>query len=111
MSFKTILEGIMFTKKYLKTKNVCRVRFKLQKEVIGPAEKVNLVGGFNNWDESAGAMKKLKNGDFSAVLDLELERSYQFRYLVDDTRWINDEKADIYLPSPFHGEDNSVITI
>ena len=100
----------MFTKKYLKTKNVCRVRFKLQKEVIGPAETVNLVGGFNNWDESAGAMKKLKNGDFSAVLDLELERSYQFRYLVDDTRWINDEKADIYLPSPFHGEDNSVIT-
>ena len=101
----------MFTKKYLKNKNVCRVRFKLQKEVIGPAETVNLVGVFNNWDESAGAMKKLKNGDFSAVLDLELERSYQFRYLVDDTRWINDEKADIYLPSPFHGEDNSVITI
>jgi len=101
----------MFTKQYLKTKNVCRVRFKLQKKVIGPAETVNLVGDFNNWDENAGAMKKLKNGDFTAVLDLDLERSYQFRYLVDGTRWINDESADIYLPSPFRGEDNSVITI
>jgi 1,4-alpha-glucan branching enzyme len=101
----------MFKKQYLKTKNVCRVRFKLHKKVIGPAEKVNLVGDFNNWNESAGAMTKLKNGDFSTVLDLDLERSYQFRYLVDGTRWINDESADIYLPSPFQGEDNSVITI
>lgn len=101
----------MVTKKYLKTKNVCKVRFKVHKEVIGTAETVNLVGDFNNWDENAGAMKKLKSGDFSAVLDLEPERSYQFRYLVDDTRWINDESADIYLPSPFPGEDNSVVTI
>ena len=101
----------MFTKQYLKTKELCRVRFKVQKKVIGTAEKVNLVGDFNNWDEKGGTMKKLKSGDFSTVLDLELDRSYQFRYLVDDTRWINDESADIYLPSPFHGEDNSVITI
>lgn len=101
----------MFTKQYLKTKDVCRVRFKVQKDVIGTAETVNLVGDFNNWDESSGAMKKLKSGDFSAVLDLELERAYQFRYLVDDSRWINDENADIYLPSPFPGEDNSVVTI
>lgn len=101
----------MFTKQYLKTKDICKVRFKVQKNVIGSAETVNLVGDFNNWDERAGAMKKLKNGDFSAILDLELDRSYQFRYLVDDTRWINDESADIYLPSPFPGEENSVITI
>jgi 1,4-alpha-glucan branching enzyme len=101
----------MFTKKYLKTKDVCRVRFKVQKKVIGTAEKVNLVGEFNDWDERAGTMKKLKSGDFSAVLDLELDRSYQFRYLVDDSRWINDDKADVYLPSPFQGEENSVITI
>ncbi len=101
----------MFTKQYLKSKKVCKVRFKLQKKVIGPAETVHLVGDFNNWDENAGAMKKLKNGDFSAALDLELDQSYQFRYLVDDSRWINDESADLYLPSPFQGEDNSVITI
>ncbi|MCG8552490.1 MAG: isoamylase early set domain-containing protein [Desulfobacterales bacterium] len=101
----------MFTKQYLKTKDVCRVRFKVQKKVIGTAKKVNLVGDFNNWDENGVAMKKLKSGDFSTVLDLELDRSYQFRYLVDDTRWINDESADVYLPSPYKGEDNSVITI
>ena len=101
----------MVTKQYLKTKDVCRVRFKVLKDVIGTAKTVHLVGDFNDWDENAGAMKKLKSGDFSAVLDLELERSYQFRYLVDDSRWVNDESADIYLPSPFPGEDNSVVTI
>lgn len=101
----------MFTKQYLKTKDVCRVRFKVQKKVIGEAKKVNLVGDFNDWDEKGGMMKKLKSGDFSTVLDLDLDRSYQFRYLVDDSRWINDESADVYLPSPYQGEDNSVITI
>ena len=101
----------MFTKQYLKTKDVCRVRFKVHKNMIGVARTVHLVGDFNNWDERAGTMRKLKSGDFSAVIDLEPERSYQFRYLVDATRWINDESADIYLPSPFPGQDNSVITI
>lgn len=101
----------MFTKQYLKTKDVCRVRFKLQKDMIGEAKSVYLVGEFNDWNERTEPMKRLKNGDFSMVLDLAPERSYQFRYLVDDSRWLNDESADIYLPSPFPGVDNSVITV
>lgn len=101
----------MFTKQYLKTKDVCRVRFKLYKKQIGPVNKVNLVGDFNSWDETAGSMKKLKTGDFSMVLDLKPDRAYQFRYLIDDTEWVNDESADAYLPSPFPGVDNSVIAL
>lgn len=101
----------MFTKQYLKTKDVCRVRFKLQKKQIGQVTSVTLVGEFNNWDETGCPMSKLKNGDFSLTMDLKPEQAYQFRYLIDGARWVNDESADAYLPSPFPGVDNSVIAL
>lgn len=101
----------MFSKQYLKTKDVCRVRFKLNKKQVGAVDTVTLVGEFNDWDEAGSPMKRLKNGDFSLVLDLAPDRAYQFRYLVDSTRWMNDEEADAYLPSPFPGVENSVIAL
>lgn len=101
----------MFTKQYLKTRNACKVRFKLSLKQVGPVDTVSLVGDFNDWDEAGCPMKKLKNGDFSLVMDLKPDRAYQFRYLIDNTRWINDEQADDYRPSPFPGVENSVITL
>lgn len=101
----------MFTKKYLKTKPICKVTFKALKKNIGPAHSVILTGEFNNWDISAPVMKKLKTGDFTVSMDLDADRAYQFRYLVDGKNWHNDESADAYLPSPFPGIDNSVIAL
>jgi 1,4-alpha-glucan branching enzyme len=101
----------MFTKKYHKTKPLCKVTFKVLKKDIGPAESVKIIGEFNNWDEQATPMKRLKNGDFSYMMNLEKDKSYQFRYLVDDERYINDKDADIFLPSPYPGVDNSVIAL
>ncbi len=101
----------MFKKQYLKTKDVCKVTFKVFKTQVDGAHMVRLVGEFNNWDVRTAPMNRLKNGDFTFRLDLEPEKAYQFRYLVDDERWVNDESADSYLPSPFPGVDNSVIAI
>ena len=101
----------MFTKKYLKTKPICKVNFKMLKKHIGPAESVHIIGEFNDWDTKSCPMKKLKSGDFSFQIDLEKDRAYQFRYLVDNQTWLNDEDADAYLPSPFPGIDNSVIAL
>ncbi len=101
----------MFTKKYLKSKPVCKVTFKLFKAQTAHVETVHIVGEFNQWDVTAAPMKKLKNGDFTCVLDLENDRTYQFRYLFDDKEWANDDTADHYSPSGFPGVDNSVISI
>ena len=101
----------MFTKSYLKSKPICKVTFKVLKKNIGPAQTVKIVGEFNNWDLTTPSMKKLKNGDFSYIIDLHKDTAYQFRYLVDDEKWVNDEDADAYLPSPFPGIDNSVIAL
>lgn len=101
----------MFTKKYLKTKPICKVTFKILKKDIGPAKSVNITGEFNDWNTESTPMKKLKSGDFTFHIDLVKNKAYQFRYLVDNEKWVNDNSADAYYPSPFPGVDNSVISL
>lgn len=100
-----------FKKQYLKSKPVCKVTFKLSKEEAKEADLVRIVGDFNDWDTTAAPMKKLKDGGFTATIDLPKDNQYQFRYLLDDQAWENDWQADQYLPSPVSFEDNSVISL
>jgi 1,4-alpha-glucan branching enzyme len=98
-------------KQYLKTKPVCKVTFRLQKEMAKSAKTVNIVGDFNNWDIYATPMKKSKNGSFTVTLDLGLDTEYQFRYLIDETKWENDWNADKYVPTPYGNAENSVVVV
>jgi len=97
----------MVTKRYLKSKNVTKVTFYTSAEL--GAESVYLVGDFNEWDEQATPMEKLKDGRFKIVLELEPDKEYQYRYLVNGDEWHNDWEADKYIPNPYSG-DNSVVT-
>ena len=100
-----------FKKQFLKSKPVCKVTFKLSKEEAKNADSVKLVGDFNDWDTQSKPMKKLKNGGFTSTLNLEKDKQYQFRYLLNDVEWENDWTADAYLPSPVSLEDNSVVNV
>ncbi len=97
----------MFKKRYLKSGSV-KVEFTLPDAIAAEAESVFLVGDFNDWDESATPMPRLKNGKFKITLELEPNREYQFRYLVNGNQWHNDWDADRYVANPFSG-DNSVV--
>lgn len=97
------------TKKYLKSKPVCKVTFKLLKEQCNAADKASLSGEFNNWQETP--MKRLKSGDFTLTLDLEKDSKYEFRYLLNEDTWENDWAADAYVPSPMSFEENSVVVV
>ncbi len=98
-------------KQFLKTKSVCKVTFRLSPEEALGAQNVHIVGEFNNWSTRQAPMKKRKDGAFTLTIDLETNRDYQFRYLVDDQTWINDPAADDYVPSGFSGSDNAVVSI
>ena len=100
----------MVKKKPLKSKSVCQTTFELSKEAMDGAKKAYLVGDFNDWSSSATPLKAKKNGTFGVTLDLEQGKEYQFRYLVGEGRWLNDDTADKFVPSPF-GEDNSVVVL
>ena len=98
-------------KQYLKTKPICRVTFRLPKDQFSGAKSVYVVGEFNNWDDSATPMKNLKKGGFAATMDLDVNREYQFRYLIDESYWENDACADKYVHSAYGNCDNSVIVV
>lgn len=98
----------MIKKNYSKSGKICRVTFKYSNPVDN--DIAALVGDFNNWSSQENPMKKLKNGSFSVTISLQAGNSYQFRYVLDDEAWVNDEKADSYVPNKY-GEENSVVTV
>ncbi len=98
-------------KEYLESKNVCRVTFILPEVAAPDARSVCVVGDFNDWNIEANRMKRQENGDYSITLDLKPKREYQFRYLINGSRWENDWSADKYVKSPYGDSDNSVIVV
>lgn len=108
---KTTTKSIGIKKAFLKEKCVCKVTFRLPKVAAPKAKSVCIVGDFNNWNIHANPMNKLKSGDYTIKLDLEKEREYQFRYLIDEITWENDWNADKYAKSPYGDVDNSVVIV
>ncbi len=91
------------------TKKTNRVTFRLPEVVVPDAKRVCVVGDFNKWDTNANPMQKLENGDYTIAFSLEPGREYQFRYLIDESKWINDSNADKYVKSPYENIYNSVV--
>ncbi len=84
-----------------------RVTFELPSSLW--AERVNLVGDFNNWDTTSHEMVQARDtGNWRITLVLPAGREYQFRYLVNGKEWHNEWHADKYVPNQY-GSDNSVI--
>lgn len=99
-------------KQYLKSEPVCKVTFKVSKEVAPDAEIVKILGDFNGWSKDVEPMSKLKSGDFTQTLKLDAGSEYQFRYLICDKTWANDEEADKTVPNGVvEGEFNSVLAL
>lgn len=94
-------------KHYLKSKPVCKVTFSIPAR---EAERVAVVGDFNNWNPERSLLKKLKNGTFKGTFDFPKENSFEFRYLVDN-HYVNDSEADRYQWNDFAGTENAVLEI
>lgn len=98
------------TKKYLKSKSVCKITFSLPKAAINGGSEVRLVGEFNDWNWENGYKMKAQKDNFTTSIELSTGRNYQFRYLIDNDRWANDWDAEAYWPTPY-GEENSVVFV
>lgn len=102
----------MLKKQFLKTRNAVKVTFEVPKTEIPENVEVDafhLVGEFNDWNPDATPMKLGKKGVFRAVVELEPERTYQFRYLINGEHWCNEWHADGYTPNNL-GTDNCLVT-
>ena len=94
-------------KQVIKTKPVVKVTFSIEAKEANTAA---VVGDFNNWNQSEGALSKLKNGTFKGVFDLPKDNSFEFRYLVDGD-YVNDPQADSYRWNEYANAENSVLEV
>ena len=94
-------------KQFIKTKPVCKVTFSVEAK---QATSASVVGDFNNWNLSEGALSKLKNGTFKATYDLNKDASYEFKYVIDGA-FVNEPEADSFKWNDFAGAENSVLAV
>ena len=93
----------MLKKRFFKTKEDCEVTFEMETD---GADSVDLVCEANGWKPIE--MKKTRKGPFRAKMRLPRQCEFEFRYLIDQKAWANDDAADAYRPNDFGGQ-NSVL--
>lgn len=72
------------------------------------AQRVCVVGDFNQWDPEAGRMCKYGDGTFRVKVSLK-PGEYQYKFVVDDV-WVNDPQAETQAENPY-GTLNSVVHV
>lgn len=93
----------MIEKAFTPKRSVCKVTFKLPKEMAD--EKVAVVGDFNDWDRNANQLKKTEDA-WETTLRFKPETELKFRYFIDGEKWINDDTADGSIGNIYGSEDS-----
>ena len=88
-----------------------KVTFRLPAEIIQNATVAILLGDFNKWNPEEGIyLERGDDGSFFKELELEAGE-YQYRYYLNDGRWVND--FNYTVASPAYGDDirNCIICV
>ena len=89
-----------------------KVTFLLPNYIVRDAEGGLLLGDFNNWNTERGIqLHKNENGDLTVTVELISGESYQYRYLLSDGRWENDDRAHSYELGGTQDVENCVIFV
>ncbi len=99
-----------YTKQFFNGGSKCKVTFRLPIEAASDARKITIVGDFNDWNTAKTPMKQVTRGDYLVTIELQSNREYRYKYLIDDDRWENDWSADKYVANDF-GADDSVVVV
>jgi 1,4-alpha-glucan branching enzyme len=77
--------------------------------VARSASSVAIVGDFNDWQETASPLHRVRDGVWAITIPLAPGR-YHYTFVVDGTRWEADPLAPRTIEDDF-GRPNSVITV
>lgn len=89
-----------------------KVTFILSAEIVADATNGLLLGEFNNWDKETGfSLIKQQDGSLQTTVLLEEGKTYQYRYFLNDGRWVNDQSAENYIVDGVFQVENCVITV
>jgi len=99
------------SKQYIKGGTECKVRFKVTKTLMPNASSCHVVGDFNEWNPQVSPMKALKDGSFTATLNVAAPGEYNFRYLADGETWFSDSDADGLSETIYPDAKNSLLKV
>lgn len=89
-----------------------KVTFTLPAANIIGASKCVLLGEFNNWNLEEGIyLVKQPDGSMSAEVELTAGRDYQYRYLLSNGRWVNDDAEKITSDTPGYPVLNCIVRV
>lgn len=95
----------MVQKTYFKTKDYCKVKFAVN---IENAETVEILGLNSDWENSI-TMRRKKDGTFTCDVSLPKNLKHEFKYLVNQTEWLNEPEADGEHPNVYGGSNSVII--
>jgi hypothetical protein len=89
-----------------------KVTFELPAENVADASEGILLGEFNNWNHAeAVQLVKKEDGSMYAEIALTAGRSYQYRYFLNDGRWVNDHNITTSTEVYGHSVENCVVEV
>jgi predicted flap endonuclease-1-like 5' DNA nuclease len=89
-----------------------KVLFSLPPEYVENASDGVLVGEFNNWNIDEGIhLQKQEDGSMKAELVLTAGKTYEYRYLLNDGRWVNDNNEKAFSQLFGQTVENCVMTV
>lgn len=89
-----------------------KVTFTLPSEFVANAAEGILLGEFNNWNPAEGIqLQKREDGSMIAELSLIAGKTYEYRYLLSDGRWVNDYSGTTISQIYGNVVENCVLTI
>lgn len=99
-------------KSFVKSRNSFKVTFEIPQESNPDNEEVRLLGDFNDWNwHKAPSLVYKKNQGYKVTVELEAGNTYEYRYLIGESYWVNDGNADAYKPSSQDTVDNCVVIL
>ncbi len=79
--------------------------------IIGASECV-LLGEFNNWNLEEGVyLTKQSDGSMTAEVELTAGKNYQYRYLLSNGRWVNDDAEKVTSEMSGYPVVNSIVRV
>lgn len=89
-----------------------KVMFTLPAANIIGADECVLLGEFNDWNLEAGHyLKKQADGSMQVEVELETGKEYQYRYLLGNGRWVNDDNEKIISEMLGFPVENCIIRV
>ncbi len=89
-----------------------KVRFTLPASKSADAAECILVGEFNNWNPGEGiVLQREEDGSMKAELELTGGREYQYRYLLSNGRWVNDDGEKVLTDVYGYSVENCIIRV